>query len=157
MKNFMLNHLKKKIPRKNQIFKNLARPWQLLVRLSAAIKFLFGFGLFPNIQENENQLIRTKTIGFNWGKNLLIISKGKIFRANYWWAGVRYYVYNTILVITKIYIFLPLYFTSVLWLIIRRQPASNAWTVTSTTAFYHCWSYTEYSNLWSKCVAYISY
>ena len=82
MKNFMLNHLKKKIPRKNQIFKNLARPWQLLVRLSAAIKFLFGFGLFRNTQENQNQLIRTKTIGFNWGKNLLIISKGKIFRAN---------------------------------------------------------------------------
>ena len=43
---------------------------------------------------------------------------------NYWWAEVSNYICSTILVITKIYIFL-LYFTSVLLLIMRSQPASN--------------------------------
>ena len=42
---------------------------------------------------------------------------------NYWWAGVSNYVYSTILVITKVYIFL-LCFTSDLLLITRSQPAS---------------------------------
>ena len=59
---------------------------------------------------------------YNWRKKFVsIISKGKIFRAynknpyivNYWWTGVSNYFYSTILVITKIYIFLHLYFTSV--------------------------------------------
>ena len=60
---------------------------------------------------------------------------------NCWCAGVSNY--NIILVITKIYIFLLLYFALVLLLIMRSQPASIAWTITSTTAFYHKWSYTE--------------
>ena len=59
----------------------------------------------------------------------------------------RCQVYSTILVIIKIYIFL-LYFTSVLVLIMRSQPASITWTVTSTAAFYHCWSYTEHYDSW---------
>ena len=61
--------------------------------------------------------------------------------------------YSTILVITKIYIFLLLYFTLVLLLIMQSQPTSTAWTVTSTVEFYHhCWSYTEYSYLlWTRC------
>ena len=73
---------------------------------------------------------------------------------NYWWAGVSNYVYSTILVTTKVYIFL-LYFTSDLLLIMRSQPASIEWTVTSTASFSHCWSYTEHSDLWIICVAYI--
>ena len=68
------------------------------------------------------------------------------------------YVYSTILVITKIYILLFLYIffliyiflTSVLLLIMQSQLASIAWTVTSTAAFYHCWSYTEDSVLWIR-------
>ena len=59
----------------------------------------------------------------------------------------RCQVYSTILVIIKIYIFL-LYFTSVLVLIMRSQPASITWTVKSTAAFYHCWSYTEHYDSW---------
>ena len=60
--------------------------------------------------------------------------------------------YSTILVITKIYVFFLLYFTSVLLLIMQSQPASIAWTVTSTAGFYHCWSYTEHSHLlWIRC------
>ena len=60
--------------------------------------------------------------------------------------------YSTILVITKIYIFFLLYFTLVLLLIMRSQPASIAWTVISTAAFSHCWSYTEHSHLlWIRC------
>ena len=50
-----------------------------------------------------------------------------------------------------IYFFL-LYFTLVLLLIRRSQPASIAWTVTSTVAFYHCWSETKHSHLlWFRC------
>ena len=70
---------------------------------------------------------------------------------SYWWAGISNYVYSTISVITKIYIFL-LYFQSVSLMIMRSQPASISWTVTSTGAFYHCWSYTDHSVLWIRCV-----
>ena len=45
-----------------------------------------------------------------------------------------------------------LYFTSVLLLIMWSQSASIAWTVTSTAAFYHCWSYTEHSDIWIRYV-----
>ena len=91
----------------------------------------------------------------------LIISKGKVLRAdrknpyifNYWWAGVSNYVYSKTLVITKIYIFI-LYFTLVLLLIMRSQPASTEWTITSTAAFSHCWSYTEHSDVWLRYVSY---
>ena len=94
----------------------------------------------------------------------VIISKGKVFRANrknpyifnYWWAGVSNYVYSKTLVITKIYIFI-LYFTLVLLLIMRSQPASTEWTITSTAAFSYCWSYTEHSDVWLRYVAYTWY
>ena len=67
-------------------------------------------------------------------------------------------VYSIILVFTKMYIF-ALYFTTVLLLIILSQPSSigwTVWTVTSTAAFSHCWSYMEHSDLWIRCVIYIS-
>ena len=76
---------------------------------------------------------------------------------NCWWNCVSNYVYSTILVITKVYIFLLVYFTSALLLIMRSQSSSIAWTVTSTTALYHCWSYTKHSDLWIRCIAYIWY
>ena len=41
-------------------------------------------------------------------------------------------------------------------LIMQSQPALIAWTGTSA-AFYHCWSYTEHSVLWIRCVVYIWY
>ena len=69
---------------------------------------------------------------------------------NYWWAGISNYVYGSILVITKIYIFLP-NFPSVSLLIMQSQPAVIAWAVTSTAAFYHCWGYTDHSVLWFRC------
>ena len=68
---------------------------------------------------------------------------------NYWWTGVS--DCSIIFVITKIYIFLRLYFTLVSLLIMQSQPSSIARTVTSTVAFYHCWSYTEDSHLWIRC------
>ena len=55
-----------------------------------------------------------------------------------------------------IYIYL-LYFISVSLMIMRNQPASTSWTVTSTAAYYHCWSYTLHSVLWIRCVVYIWY
>ena len=99
------------------------------------------------------------------GWKFSIISKGKILIADrkspyiviYLWAGVRNYVCSIILVITKIYIFPLLYFTSVLLLIMRSQPSSIAWTVTSTAAFCLCWSYKEHSDLWIRCVVNIWY
>ena len=81
-------------------------------------------------------------------KVLILLITGEPVSAN---------VYSTILVITKIYIFLLLYFTSVLLLIVQSQPFSFAWTVTSTAAIYHCWSYMEHSDLWIRCVACIWY
>ena len=45
---------------------------------------------------------------------------------------------------TKTYTSLLLSFTLVLLSIMRSQPTSIAWTVTSTASFCHCWSYTEY-------------
>ena len=130
--------------------------------------FFFGFCRFL---DTCRQLRKTK-IGIFEAEELAVTGE-KIFRSsqkerilesieknsyivNYWWAGVSNYVYNTILVITKIYISL-LYFTSVLLWIMLSQPASNAWTVTSTAAFYHCWSYTDHSDLRIWCVVYIWY
>ena len=48
-----------------------------------------------------------------------------------WWVGISNYVYSPISLITKIYMFL-LYFVSVSLLIMWRQPASIAGTITST-------------------------
>ena len=79
---------------------------------------------------------------------VLIDSKGKFLKR----IEKNVKKYSTILVITKIYVFFLLYFTSVLLLIMQSQPASIAWTVTSTAGFYHCWSYTEHSHLlWIRC------
>ena len=36
-------------------------------------------------------------------------------------------------------------------LLMRSQPDSIAWTVTSGAAFYHGWSYTEHSDLSIRC------
>ena len=47
------------------------------------------------------------------------------YMADYWWAGINNY--STILMITKIYMFILLYFTLVLLLIMRSQPVSIAW------------------------------
>ena len=69
--------------------------------------------------------------------------------SNYWWAGINNYVYSTISVITKVYVFL-LYFASVSLLMMRNQPASIAWAVTSAVTFYHCWHYTKHSVLWIR-------
>ena len=71
-----------------------------------------------------------------------------IHLSNYWWAGINIFVYSTVLVITEIHIFL-FFFTSVLLLIMRSQPGSIAWIVTSTAAFYHCWSHMEHSALYT--------
>ena len=113
-------------------------------------------------QGNENWSIRSRKIRCNWGKKFFsIILKRQIFKldrkkylcqCNYWWAGVRNYVCNTILVIVKIYIFLLLYSTSALLFIIPSHSSSIAWTKTSTATFYHCWSYMEHSDLWIRCV-----
>ena len=69
-----------------------------------------------------------------------------IHLSNYWWAGISNFLYSTIGDHWNLYI--SSFFTSVLSLIMRSQPASIAWTGTSTAAYYHCWSYMEHSVLY---------
>ena len=63
---------------------------------------------------------------------------------------------SNILEVKILYILEIFYFTSVLLLIMQSQPASIAWTVTSTAAFYHFWSYTDHPDLQIRCVVYFS-
>ena len=116
----------------------------------------FMLNLFKNIIKKIKYCKSSPSC--NWGVFLLffvlIDSKGKIFKTdrkivNYWWAGVSNC--STIFMITKIYIFLVLYFTLVLLLIMRGQSASIERTAISTAAFYHCCSYTGHSDLWIGC------
>ena len=134
--NSMMNLLKKRISKRNLYMFN--SPWKF-----------FGW---PSAEKFEAEKLAVHT------GDLSIISIGKALKADlkksffcykYWWASISNYVYNTILVITKIYIFL-LYFTLVLLLVIRSQPTSVGWIATTTAAFYHCCSYAEY-----RCVVYI--
>ena len=90
--------------------------------LSAAISFFSGFCWFP---DTSGELRKTKVGQFEARKLVATrkrkISKGKVFRAdrkksffcyNYWWSNISYYVYSTIFVITKIHIFLLLFYFS---------------------------------------------
>ena len=151
---------------------NIQEARQTLKIIGVAINSRIIYFLFFSIsdhfritQENQNQLIRSRKTSSNWG-NFFRLSQKEIFLepiaknsyiVNYWWTGFNNYVYSTILVITKIYIFHLLYLTSVLLLKMRSQPASITWTVKSTASFYHCWSYMEHSVLWIRCVVYILY
>ena len=99
-------------------------------------------------QEKQNWLIRNRRISCIWGGDFQSSQKERFveligkspYILNYLEAGVSNYVCSITLVITKIYVFPILYFTSVLLLIMRSQPSLIAWTVTSTAAFYLCWS-----------------
>ena len=118
--------------------------------------FLLIFGHLP-ITLKKKWVDSNQKISCNWVKKIFSrLSQKERFSepiaknpdiVNYWWTGVNNYVYSTILVITKIYIFFLIYFTSLCLLIMQSQPALIAWTVTSTAAFYHCWSCTEHFDL----------
>ena len=86
----------------------------------------------------------------NWGRvcNLSQRKTSHLISVKSWYAGISGWAYNT-------YIFLPAFFTSTLLLIMQGQPASIAWTGTST--FYHCWCYTKHYVLWIRYFAYILY
>ena len=156
MQNLTLNLLKKK---KKSLKSNILEAHKALKIVVVTISsHIISFHFLPI----SAQLKKTKIGRFEaeevavTGEKLFCLSQKERFLepieknpyiVNYWWAEVSNYICSTILVITKIYIFL-LYFTSVLLLIMRSQPASIAQTLTSTAAFYHCWSYTEYYDLW---------
>ena len=111
--------------------------------------FLSISGHFQITQENQNQFIESRKISCNW-ENICFSQLSKKKRLLDRWKKILISlitVYSTILVITKIYIFLFRYFTSGLLLIMQSQSASIAWTVTSTSALYHCRSYREHSDL----------
>ena len=107
-------------------------------------------------QENQSWSIRRGRISCNWGKKLLIISKAKIFRAALKksllvsWCLLHYSGDHRDLYISSSLFYLR-------FVIMWSQHSSIAWTVTSTAAFYHCWRYTEHSDLWIRCVVYIWY
>ena len=141
----MLNLLKKKIIKKIEHSRSLTDPENYWRGHQQPYNFFPISGHFPITQENENQLIRSRKITCNWEKMFFLdYLKTKDF---YSWSKkilisliTGKLVYTTIFVITKIYLFLLIYFTSVFLLIMRSQPASIAWTVTSTAPFYHCWN-----------------
>ena len=128
-----------------------------------SFRFLPISGHLQITQEIQNWSIRSRRISCHWGKFFRLCQKERFLEpiekspyiVNYWWAGVSNYVYSTILVIKKISFLL--YFTSVLLLKMWSQPASIAWTVTTTATFYYCWNYTEHSDFWIRCVIYTLY
>ena len=124
IQNFMLNLLKKIHSKKSNIQEALQALKIIGVAISSHIIFFLFFpisGHFRITQENQNQLIRSRKTSCNWGNFLFRLSQKErflepipknLFIVNYWWNGINNYVYSTILVITKIYIFHLLYFTS---------------------------------------------
>ena len=153
----------KKIIKKIEYSRNLSEPENYWCGQQQPYHFFPISGHFRIDQENQNRLIRSEKIAVTGGKKFLDNLKRKDFCSRskkifmLLITAVPVYVYSTILVITKIYLSVLLYFTSVLLLIMRSQPASIATTVASTAAFYHCWSYTKHSDLWIRCVVYILY
>ena len=127
--------------------------------------FLPISGHFWTTQKNQSWSIRSRKVNYNWGHFFFDYLKRKsfysrlkkkyLFRFNCWWADISSYIYSTSLVITKMHIFILLYFNSVLLLIMRSQPASMSWSLIFEATFYHCWSFTEHSVLWIRCVVYI--
>ena len=128
---------------------------------------IFGFCHFPEssgqLRKNQTWSIRSKRLSCNWGENFWLSQKERFLElikkalillitcelisatmsiALFWWS--------------QRFIFPLLYVTSVL-LLKRSQPSSIVWTVTSTAAFYHCWSFTKHSDLWIRFAAYIWY
>ena len=153
MQNFMLNLLKKK---KRRFCRSSPDPENSRCGHQQPYNFFSVFADFRTAQENQNCLVQCRRISCNWGKKFFIISKEKIFRAD-WKESLlvnrclQHYFGDH----GDSYISSPLFYFS--FAIIQSEPASIAWTVTSTAAFYHCWKYTEHSGLWIRCVVYIWY
>ena len=143
---------------------NILEARQTLKILSVAIssdiiyfRFLPISGHLWTTQENQNWSIQSGRISCNFRKKFLIISKEKIFRVNrkesllISWCLQHYFGDLGDSYISSSSLF---YFSFVtMW----SQPASIAWTVTSTAVFYHCWNYTKHYDLWIRCVVYIWY
>ena len=129
--NFMMSSLKKKNDnnknKKLEYSRSLSDPENYWCAHQQPYNFFPISGHFRITEENQNQLIRSEKIAATRGRKFISLS-----------TGGPVYVYSTILVIMKIFIFYLFYFTSALLLIMRSQPASIAKTVTSTAAFYHC-------------------
>ena len=156
-RNYMLNLLRKKFINKIKYSRSLSDPDFLGVTISSHVIYFQFLPFFRHLRTtlvNQNWSIRSKRISSNWDENF---SKGKIFRADqkksllitcelmsatmfvplFWWS--------------QRFIFPLLYFTSVL-ILKQSQFSSIVWTVTSTDAFYHCWSYMKQSDLWIRFV-----
>ena len=113
--------------------------------------------------ENQNFLIRSRRISFNWGENVQLsqkerllepIKKVLILLINYLLASVSNNVYSIILVITKIYISSSLFHFS--FVIKEKLTCVDCvnWNI------YSCFdetSYTKHFDLWIRFVVYIWY
>ena len=86
MQNFMLNLLRKNSLKKSSIPEARQTLKILDVTISSHIIsfwFLLISGHLQATQKSQNWLIQSRKVSCNWGKEIyLIISKGKIFRAN---------------------------------------------------------------------------
>ena len=125
----MLNLLRKKIINKMKYSRSCPDPDFLDVTFS---NHVISFSFLPisrhlqNSGKPKNWLIRSRRISSNWGENFWLSQWERFLEpiekspyiVNYLWA-----VYSIILMITKIFIFTLLYFTSVLLLIIWSQPS----------------------------------
>ena len=153
MQNFMLNLLKKKK-------KGFLEARQTLKILGVAISnHIISFQYLPifgRLKKTKIVWSSAEELAVTGEKSFFIISKEKIFRAD-WKESLlvnrclQHYFGDH----GDSYISSPLFYFS--FAIIQSQPASIAWTVTSTAAFYHCWKYTEHSGLWIRCVVCIWY
>ena len=162
----MLNLLKK-ILKKIKYSRSLSDPENYWCGHQQPYNFFPTSRHFPINQENKNQLIQSRKISCNWEKIFFcIISRGKIFTADQKKILISLitcepvHVYSTMSIalfwwLRRLYISSSFFYFSLL-LIMRSQPASIAWTVTFTAAFYHCWN-TQDILIYESDVFYIFY
>ena len=153
---FMLNFLRKKVINKIKCCRSPPDPDFLGVTISGHVTYFrfFSFSRHPRSIFEANELAVTGDKIFDYLKRkdsesrskkvLILLITCELVSASmsialFWWS--------------QTFIFPLLSFSSVL-LLKRSQSSLIAWTVTSTVAFYHSWSYTKRSDLWIRFVVY---
>ena len=136
MHSFMVNILKKSSLKKIKYSRSLPDPENFLCGhqqpynfFSVIADFQTRFRLLPifNWFKVEKLAVTGDFFFFFWlsRKKSIRADQKNPYMADYWWAGIKNH--STILMIMKIYMFILLYFTLVLLLIMRNQPVSIAW------------------------------
>ena len=144
MQNFMMNLLKSKIKKSN-----ILQARQTMKTLGVVISsHLFSFRFWKisrhlrATQENQNWSISSESISCNCGKKFLIISNGKIFKAERFTWNILIYELG-VLYIFDINIFCPCEICKFIWFLIWQhcmnsvQKQSYYWSVFSCTQSKH--------------------